>query len=167
MERPEDPALGVWLFFFVVVVLRAQATYWIARFATVQVLDHTHPQSGWRARVHGWLSGERARAGLDLVQRWGVLAVPLSFLTVGAQTVVNAAAGMVRMPFARYLPAMLVGCAIWALVWTTIGLSAFYAALGAGLSTGWGLAVAVLALLTVVVVLAVLRRRRARSGEQA
>jgi membrane protein DedA with SNARE-associated domain len=162
VTRPDGPLVWVWLFFFCVVLLRAQATYWIARVVTTQVLDHTHPRSGWRARVHDWLSGESTRAGLERIRRWGAPAVTLSFLTVGAQTAVNAAAGVVRMPFARYLLAMLPGCAAWALVWSTIGLSALYAALAAGVTSWWG------ALLLVVGVGAcgtgvwlTLRRRRA------
>lgn len=162
MDRPEGPAVTVWLFFFVVVFLRAQATYWIARVATVQVLTRTHPEGGWRSRAHGWLAGDSAQRGADVVRRWGALAVPFSFLTVGAQTVINAGAGIVRMPFPLYLAAMVPGCMAWALVWTTIGMSAFYAAVGAGLTTGWGLALAVVTVVAVVAAIAV-RRRRSRS----
>ncbi|WP_370617276.1 DedA family protein [Mumia sp. Pv 4-285] len=165
MERPDGPAFEVWLFFFVVVFLRAQATYWIARVVTSQVLSHTHPQSGWRARVHAWLSGDSTRRGIDLLRRWGVVAVPISFLTVGLQTVVNAGAGVIRMPFLRYLLAMLPGCAAWALVWTTVGMTAFYAAVGAGLTTGWGLVAAAAAIVLVAAGVAVVRRRaRTRSS---
>jgi membrane protein DedA with SNARE-associated domain len=149
----------VWLLFFAVVFVRAQATYWIARLATTQVLDRTHPTDGWRARLHDWLAGGSAVRGAELVRRWGALAVTVSFLTIGAQTVVNAGAGVVRMPFARYVVAMVPGCAAWALVWTTVGMSAFYAAVGAGLTTGWGIVLAVLAVAGVVVALLVLRRR--------
>jgi membrane protein DedA with SNARE-associated domain len=163
VTRPDGPLAWVWLFFFCVVVLRAQATYWIARVVTTQALSHTRPRSGRRARVHAWLSGDSARGGIDRLQRWGAPAVTLSFLTIGAQTAVNAAAGVLRMPFRRYLLAMLPGCAAWATVWSTIGMSAFYAALAAGLTAWWGVAVAVLALAAVATGLAV-RRSRKRSG---
>lgn len=152
----------MWLLFFVVVLLRAQATYWIARLVTAHVLSHTHPSGGWRARIHAWLRGDSARHGVDLVRRWGAPAVTISFLTVGAQTVVNAAAGVVRMPFGRYLVAMLPGCAAWALVWTTIGMSAFYAALGAGLATPWAVVLAGVALLAVTAAVSWSRCARAR-----
>ncbi|QMW66652.1 VTT domain-containing protein [Mumia sp. ZJ1417] len=164
MDRPEGPAVTVWLFFFVVVFLRAQATYWIARVAAVQVLTRPHPTGGWRARTHDWLEGDSAQRGADVVRRWGALAVPVSFLTVGAQTVINAGAGVVQMPFMRYLLAMIPGCMVWALVWTTIGMSAFYAAVGAGLTTGWGIALAALTVVGVVAAVVVFRRRsRARA----
>jgi membrane protein DedA with SNARE-associated domain len=152
----------VWvvLFFFGVVVVRAQATYWIARVVTTQTLSHTHPRAGLRARVHAWLSGDSARRGFDLLRRWGAPAVTLSFLTIGAQTAVNAAAGVIRMPFNRYLLAMLPGCAAWAVVWSTIGLSAFYAAIASGVVTWWGAALVALALC----LLAGYLLRRSRSG---
>lgn len=156
----EGSGFGVWAFFFVVVVLRAQATYWVARVVTQQALDHTAPPSGWRLAVHRWLSGDSAARGLELVRRWGLVAVPVSFLTVGAQTVVNAAAGVVRIPAGRYTLAMLPGCAAWAVVWTTIGLTAFYAALGAGLGSTWGIVAAVAAVLLVAALVGLLRRRR-------
>ncbi len=162
MTQPEDPYGWVWLLFFCVVVLRAQATYWIARAVTTQTLSHTRPRSGWRARVHAWLDGDSAHRGLSQLRRWGAPAVTISFLTIGAQTAVNAAAGVVRMPFRRYLLAMLPGCAAWAVVWTTIGLSAFYAAIGAGLTTWWGLTLGAVVLGAAVAGGFAVRRARAR-----
>lgn len=151
--------MWVWLSFFGVVVVRAQATYWIARVVTTQTLSHTRPRSGWRARVHAWLSGDSALHGLDLLRRWGAPAVTLSFLTIGAQTAVNAGAGVIRMPFVRYLVAMLPGCAAWAVIWSTIGMSAFYAALAAGLTTWWGLTVTGLVIIAAVLGVYAVRRR--------
>lgn len=160
MHLPEGSGFTVWLLFFVVVFLRAQATYWIARVLTQQTLDHTAPRRGIAHRLHAWLEGRSARRGVESLRRWGAIAVPLSFLTVGAQTVVNAGAGVIRMPAWRYTLVMLPGCAAWAVVWTTVGMSAFYAAIGSGLSTGWGIAAAVGAVLAAGVVVGLLRRTR-------
>ena len=62
-----------------------------------------------------------------MAQRWGVLAVPLSFLTIGVQTFVQLSAGVTRMPLRLYLPAVAVGCAMWAAVYATVGLAVFLA----------------------------------------
>ncbi|WP_036555431.1 VTT domain-containing protein [Nocardioides insulae] len=156
--------MWTWLFFFCVVLARAQATYWVARVVTNQTLLHTSPTTGWRARVHRWLSGETANRGLRLVQRWGAPAVTVSFLTVGAQTAVNAGAGVARMPFRRYLIAMVPGCAAWALVWTTIGLSAFYAALGREVTSWWGIVLLAAAAVAALAGIAV-RRTTARTRQ--
>lgn len=53
----------------------------------------------------------------ELSSRFGVFAVPLSFLTIGVQTAANFSAGLTRMPARRYVPALLVGCVIWAAIY--------------------------------------------------
>ena len=68
----------------------------------------------------------------------------MSFLTVGFQTVVNAAAGLIRMPWLRYTVAMLIGCAAWAAIYATVGIAAFEASLALAARSPWAL-VAVLA----------------------
>ena len=60
--------------------------------------------------------------GSSWLNRWGPLAVTLSFLVIGLQTMVNLAAGVARMPMRRYLPAVIVGCTVWAFIWGTGGI---------------------------------------------
>ncbi|CAL9624967.1 DedA family protein [Streptomyces sp. enrichment culture] len=86
----------------------------------------------------GWLAGAGARRGRlaertssarfrrveRAIQRWGAPVVAVSFLTVGFQTAANFLAGTMRMPLSRYLPALFVGGAAWALVYATAGLGA-------------------------------------------
>ena len=55
--------------------------------------------------------------------RWGVLAVPMSFLTVGLQSFIQISAGVARMPLHRYAAATVVGAIAWAIVYTTIGMA--------------------------------------------
>lgn len=62
----------------------------------------------------------RARA---FINRWGTLAVPLCFLTVGFQTAVIITTGFTRMPLARWIPAMLLGTFIWAVIYATVGMA--------------------------------------------
>ena len=56
------------------------------------------------------------------MERWGAPVVVLSFLTVGFQTLANLAAGVGKMPLRRYLPALVVGGLIWAVLYATVGL---------------------------------------------
>lgn len=157
------PFWTLFAFFLGIVLLRTQLTYWIARLVTRWSLDHTRPRRPWVARVHGWLQGEGTARGLRSVERWGLLAVPLSFLATGTKTVVNAAAGVVQMPFSRYLPAMLLGCLAHATIYATVGWAAWSAALSAATGSPWGVAALSLAGIAVVVAVAVrVRRRRAR-----
>jgi membrane protein DedA with SNARE-associated domain len=106
---------------FVVVLLRAGATYALGRGAHAGA-DRT--RLARLVRRPGFRRAER------LVARWGAPVVTLSFLTVGVQTLVNLAAGLARMPLRRYLPALVVGGALWAFIYATVwsaGLAAWSA----------------------------------------
>jgi membrane protein DedA with SNARE-associated domain len=105
----------------------------------------------------------RAAAAVARVNRWGPPAVTLSFFTVGIQTVVNLAAGYLRMPYLRYLAALLVGCAAWAAIWTTVGTAAVNGTVALAARSPVTLAVLVAAAvaLLVAVRLRAARRRRA------
>lgn len=59
--------------------------------------------------------------GQRWLDRWGAPAVTLSFLTVGIQTMVNLAAGVMRMPLRKYIPATAVGSVLWAFMYGTVG----------------------------------------------
>src|SRR5699024_2685378 len=69
---------------------------------------------------------QRAERALD---RWCPPPVADSYLTIGFQTAINLAAGVVRMRWYRYVPALIIGGAIWATIYTTIG-SVSVAAIG-------------------------------------
>jgi membrane protein DedA with SNARE-associated domain len=73
---------------------------------------------------------------------------------------VNAGAGLTRMPYLRYTLAMVPGAVAWAFIYATVGLTAFYAAVTAAAGSPW----AMLALLGVPAVVVVVRRRRRRAA---
>lgn len=126
----------------------------------------------------GWLAGAGARRGRlaeristakfrraeRAIQRWGAPVVAVSFLTVGFQTAANFLAGSMRMPLSRYLPALFVGGAGWALLYATAGIGALelLARLSAG-QTVIGVA-AVTAFLLGVCGVTVYRGRKAASA---
>ena len=58
-----------------------------------------------------------------MINRWGAYAVPLCFLTVGLQTAVIITTGFTKMPMRRWLPGMLLGTLIWAIIYVTIGFA--------------------------------------------
>ena len=154
------PFFAIFGFFFTIVCLRSQATYWIARLVVAQTMGRPAPKNRVLARAQVWSQGPSAARGIAALNRWGALAVTASFLTVGFKTVVNASAGLTRMPFARYLPAMLVGCVIHSTIYATVGWAAWEAALAAAAGSPWG--IAVLLGLVLAAALAVARRRSAR-----
>jgi membrane protein DedA with SNARE-associated domain len=103
---------------FVVVMLRAGATYAIGRAAQ---------EGARRSRLSRLMAKPRFARMQQAVARWGAPVVTLSFLTVGIQTVVNLAAGMLRMPLRRYLPALTIGAILWAFLYGTVGFATFAA----------------------------------------
>ncbi|MFF8828810.1 DedA family protein [Streptomyces sp. NPDC015131] len=137
---------------YVIVLLRAGGTFAV----------------GWltgagarRSRFAERISSARFQRAERAIQRWGAPVVAVSFLTVGLQTAANFLAGSMRMPLSRYLPALFVGGAAWALIYATAGVgvltvlgSLFAERAALGLS-------AVAALLLALCALVVYRRRRA------
>lgn len=97
---------------FVIVMLRANATYWLGRGMAA---------GAERTRLAKLLESKHYANATRWLARWGAPAISLSFLTVGIQTVINLAAGMTRMPMRRYLPAVTVGCVLWAFLYATVG----------------------------------------------
>ncbi len=103
---------------FIIVMLRANATYWLGR----AIVAGTG-----RSRFSRVLDSRAYALGVRWINRWGAPAVAVSFLTVGIQTMVNLAAGVARMPMRRYLPSVTVGCVMWAFLYGTVGFAGFLA----------------------------------------
>lgn len=159
LAAPESPfGLPLWLgiaVMFGIVVVRAQATYWLGRAAGTGIA-----RSRWGDRI----GRDRLDRAERVVGRYGPGAVTLSFLTVGVQTAVNAVAGATRMPFGRYLAAMLVGSALWAVIWTVGGLSVVWGAVTVASAAPWAAAAVLVAATAIVVAVVAYRRRRARQA---
>jgi membrane protein DedA with SNARE-associated domain len=156
------PFVAIFCFFFAVVTVRTQATYWLARLVVTQAVgrpDRTHPAL---VRARAWAHSPSAARGVAALNRWGVVAVPLSFFTVGLKTIVNGAAGLIQMPFRRYLPAMLLGCLAHATIYATVGWAAWEAAVAAAAGSPWGIAALALLLVGAVTLVVAARRRAAR-----
>lgn len=141
------PWLWAWLTLFVIVLLRAGATYGIGRLVAAGALRRREPSP-------------RVAAATERVERWGPPVVTLSFLTVGAQTVVNLAAGLARMGWFRYLLGLVPGAAVWATIWTTLGAGLFTAARRAGADHTQALVLIGVVVVVVVTVGVVAARRR-------
>ena len=149
MDRLSDLPLG-WtlLAFWCLAMTRSNGAYWIGR----SIAAGTS-----MSRFAKLLDSPLYQRAQAMAARWGVLAVPLSFLTVGVQTFVQISAGVTRMPLRRYLPAVALCSAIWALIYGSIGMAVILAWLVTG-----GHWTPVLLLLAVVTALVVMHRRRRR-----
>ncbi|EAP97645.1 uncharacterized membrane-associated protein-like protein [Janibacter sp. HTCC2649] len=107
--------------FFVIAMLRSNATYWAGRGLRA---------GGARTGIARHLDRPAVIRTEAFVDRWGAPVVALSFLTVGVQTLINAAAGALRMPLSRYVPATVVGSLLWATLYTSAGVALWEAITG-------------------------------------
>ena len=108
------PYPWVFLFFWCLAMMRSHTMYWIGRgitAGTARTRWVSLIESPMYARAQAWSA------------RWGVLAVPMSFLTVGLQSFIQISTGVARMPLHRYAAATAVGAIAWASVYTTIGMA--------------------------------------------
>lgn len=146
------PYPWVFLFFWCLAMMRSHTMYWIGRGITAGTARSRWVsllESPVYARAQAWSA------------RWGVLAVPVSFLTVGIQSVIQLSAGVARMPLRRYVAATAAGAIAWAAVYTTIGMAILTAWL-----TGPTGRLASLLMLTALALVVVIRRSRVmRAGQ--
>lgn len=146
MERVQElPYIWVFLFFYCGAMARSNTIYWIGRAVAAGTA---------RSRWAAMLDSPLYLTAQGWTRRWGVLAVPFSFLTVGLQSFIQLSAGVSRMPLRRYVPATAVGSLAWATIYTTVGM----AVLGAWFSSPAGRIVSVL-ILVAFIVSVVLQRR--------
>lgn len=132
------PVWAVFGAFFVIAMLRSNATYWAGRGLRA---------GGARTGMARHLDRPAVVRTEAFVDRWGAPVVALSFLTVGVQTLINAAAGALRMPLRHYLPATVVGSLLWATLYTSVGVALWEALTG---GAWWWLLVAVTAVALVL-----------------
>lgn len=108
----DAPYLVIVAALFGIVFLRANATYWLGRLISA---------GAQRTRARRMMDSPGYQRAVERLNQWGPPVISVSFLTIGFQTLVNLAAGATRMPLVRYLPAMAVGCVMWAFLYGTVG----------------------------------------------
>ena len=91
-----------------------------------------------RGSIARWFNGPTPKRGAKLLDKWGLIIIPLCFLTVGIQTAVNAGAGLVSMKWRTYTLAMIPGCIAWAILYGMGLLAIWMALLGTVAGSWWG-----------------------------
>jgi membrane protein DedA with SNARE-associated domain len=130
------------LLFWAMAIVRSTTTYALGR-GIAAGAEHTS--------LRRYLAGPVYLRAMRFVDRWGPWAIPLCFMTVGLQTAVISAAGITRMRWRRFLPAMLLGSLIWGIIYGTVGMAVVWAVIATALASPWAAAALVLALAGVVV----------------
>lgn len=153
------PFWALYAFFFVGAMARGQALYWLARYLTQAGLRNA-PTHGWRGRMARWLDDAAVDHASNVLRRIGLVLVPLCYLTVGFQSAVLAAAGILRIGAVRFTLATVPGALAWAAIYTTIGFAVWGATIQALAGSPWALLA--LVVLAVALVLAIRGRRGRR-----
>lgn len=140
------PVLLVWFIMYGIILCRAGATFALGRLARGGLAKSP--------RSRAMLASEKYARAEARVNRWGAPVVAASFLTIGFQTLANLAAGTTRMPWLRYIAALLVGGAAWATVYSIVGFAGFRAIVLAyerapALTAGLGVAAVVILVLAI------------------
>ena len=157
--------LPLFIFLFFVVFHRAQLTYWLGRAAAKGALASAG-KKGLRGKIAAWFEGPVPKYGARLLEQWGIVIIPLCFLTVGVQTAVNAGAGVVRMSWKKYTLAMIPGCIAWSIMYGLGMLAVWMAVVRAAAGSVWGW-LGLLAVAAVVATVVLVKRRRGRESEQS
>jgi membrane protein DedA with SNARE-associated domain len=122
MEKMLDwlSQLPLWqasLFLFIVVFFRAQLTFWLGKFVHKGILKSGFGKKRSREQEN--------KAGISAIQKYGWPVIPLSFLTVGFQSVVQIGAGLLDWKWTKYTLAALPGYLAWGFIYAVGGLALF------------------------------------------
>lgn len=150
------PVLGVYLFFLLGAVARSQAIFWVGRGVAAGA-----ERSRWRARAES----PRVRRATRTVERWGMPIVPAAFLTVGFQSAVFLAVGLLRVGWLRFTLWSVPGCLVWAALWGGGGIAALAGARELADRSPLLLAAVILAVGAVVAAVAGRVRRRREQAD--
>lgn len=151
------PFFWIYVFFVVGAACRSQALYWLGRGVRAGVL---------RSRFGERVESPRMQRAVRFVERWGMPAVPVSFLTVGFQSAVHTSCGLLRIGWPRYTLWAVPGWFAWALIWAGGGTAALVGAFTLFARSPWAL-VAVAVVVVAVATVLVLRGRRRRAEQDA
>lgn len=155
------PALGYYLFLFMVVALRSTAMYGVGRYGHYLAMKARKPTDGFRLRIWNWVHAESTVNGIELLRRRGWIAIPLCFLTVGVQSVITVSAGAIGMSIPAWIATAFAGWLAWAAIYSTIGFAMWGTAVSAAAGSPMGIAVIVTAVAALVVYVVLVRPRRA------
>ena len=125
-------AMPYWIAVIVLTAIglaRGQMMYWLGRGVTEGALrtsrrhqaTETVERTGPFRRTMLWLDRGGADPGVRAIHRWGLVMVPISYVTVGFQSMVQAGAGILRISWWKYLIAQLPGAIVWGLFYATGG----------------------------------------------
>ncbi|MCF2705666.1 hypothetical protein I6E29_00055 [Arcanobacterium haemolyticum] len=162
IERFVDtgPFFAVFIFLTCAVAFRSSIIYGLGRYAHYLMMRDAQPSSGFALRVWTWAHATPTQKAMATLRSRGWIAIPLCYLTVGVQTLIIMAAGIIGMTYPRFALAAAPGWLAWSAIYSTIGFAVWRATVSA--AAGSPLGIAIIAVLIVVIVAVIVWRRRSR-----
>lgn len=169
-EMPYWLAVGV---LAAIGLARGQMMYWLGRGVTEGALRTSRrhqasedtPRTGPLRKTMMWLDRGGADPGVRALHRWGLVMVPLSYVTVGFQSMVQAGAGILRISWWKYLLAQLPGAITWGLFYATGGFLVWTYLFSQARTYPAGAAIALLAVAALIAVIVRFRRNHPRPAK--
>ena len=154
----------VFLTLTLLVASRSNLVYGIGRYGRRVTISGREPSGGFRRRAWQWANAKRTQRAMDNIKKRGWIVISLAYLTIGIQTVVNVAAGVVGLSWPKYNLAAFPGWLAWALIYSTVGFAVWNAAVAAAAGSPAGIAVFCALALAAAVGCILSRRRKKRRG---
>ena len=155
------PFIWAYLFAMMVVALRSTATYGIGRFVHYLVERSQQPKDGWQRKAWNWAHADSTVRAQNQLRSKGLILIPFAFVTVGVQSLIMVAAGVIGVSLPRFIVAAFPGWLAWAAIYSTIGFAVWKAVLGAAAGSPWGIAVLTMVVCAIVAAIIMARHRRA------
>lgn len=112
-----------------------------------------------------WLDRGGADPGVRAIHRWGLVMVPISYVTVGFQSMVQAGAGILRISGWKYLLAQIPGAIVWGLFYATGGFLVWKYLFSQAQSYPYRAALAFTALVSLIALIVRFRRGHPRPAK--
>lgn len=157
----------VFLTLTLLVASRSNIVYGIGRYGRKVTISGDEPSRGFRRRAWKWANAARTQQAMDSIKKRGWVVISLAYLTIGIQTIVNIAAGVVGLSWPKYNLAAFPGWLAWALIYSTIGFAVWNAAMAAAAGSPLGIAIICTLVLAVAIGCILARRRKKKSSEES
>lgn len=144
------PWVAVYIFFVFGAFVRGHVFYSISRFITDYSLKYSAPKNKILRRFYDWQHSEQTQYGKSILQKWGLIAIPLAYITVGIQTFIFLAAGVIRMNRLYFAVAQIPGCLAWAAIYTTIGFTLWKSLIASFAGSKVGIICIVIIIITII-----------------
>ena len=154
----------VFLTLTLLVASRSNLVYGIGRYGRRVTISGREPSGGFRRRAWQWANAKRTQRAMDNIKKRGWIVISLAYLTIGIQTVVNVAAGVVGLSWPKYNLAAFPGWLAWALIYSTVGFAVWNAAVAAAAGSPAGIAVFCVLALAAAAGCILSRRKKKRRG---